>query len=117
MATTPSKEDWFKNESFLTNPAQSVANFLGHGSPSLLLCLVLVVRQHALRTFNALTETVLKRVVTFTFFDMPCDRQTDHLGNRMTVDRCDRVQLLGLLGRKANSHCLDRFHVHILRLA
>ena len=73
--------------------------------------LFLVVRQHALRTLDALTEAILKHVVTFAFFDMSCDCQADHLRNRLTLDGRDRVQFLCLVGRQANCHRFERFHV------
>ena len=69
-----------------------------------------------LSALNALTEAVLERAVTFTFFDMLRDSHTYYLGNWLTVDGCDRVKLLRLLGRKANRHGFDRFHGLILRL-
>ena len=72
--------------------------------------LFLVVRQHALRTLDALTEAILKHIVTFAFFDMSCDCQADHLRNRLTLDGRERVQFLCLVGRQANGHRFERFH-------
>ena len=72
--------------------------------------LFLVVRQHALRTLDALTEAILKHVVSFAFFDMSCDCQADHLRDRLTLDGRDRVQFLCLVGRQANGHRFERFH-------
>ena len=54
----------------------------------------LVVRQHSLRPFNALAEHVLKRGVALALLDVLRDRGADHMRNRLTIDRRDRVQLL-----------------------
>ena len=96
---------WYTLSPPLTQP---VPPLLGVRSRS--LPLFLVVRQHALRTLDALTEAILEHVVTFPFFDMSCDCQADHLRNRLTLDGRDRVQFLCLVGRQANCHCFEWFH-------
>ena len=61
------------------------------GGQRRLLALIFVVRQHALRTLDALAEAILKHAVTFAVLDVSCDCQADYLRNRLTVDGCDRV--------------------------
>ena len=56
----------------------------------------------------------MKRIVLFAFLDMVSDSHADHFRDRLTIDSCDHVQFLCLVGRQANCHCLDSLHDRIV---
>ena len=80
---------------FLLHPEQLAPQARGVGAGILLL----VIRQHALRTFNALTKGILEQAIPFAFLNVSSDCQADHLRNRLLVNSSDGVQFLRLFGR------------------
>ena len=77
---------------------------------------LLAVGQHQLRAINPLTEAILKRIVLLAFLDMASDSVADDFRDWLTIDSCDHVQFLCLVGRQANCHCLDSLHSRILEI-
>lgn len=72
--------------------------------------LLLAVRQHALRTFNALTQAVLEPAVPFALLYVSSNRQTNDLRNRLPINSRYGIELLRLFSRETNGHCSERFH-------
>ena len=75
---------------------------------------LLAVGQHPLGTINPLAEAILKRIILLAFLYMASDSRADNLGDWLTIDSCDHVQFLCLVGRQANCHCLDSLHTWIV---
>ena len=56
----------------------------------------------------------MKRIILLAFLYMASDSRADNLGDWLTIDSCDHVQFLCLVGRQANCHCLDSLHTWIV---
>ena len=53
---------------------------------------------------NPLSKTFLKRLVTLALLYVPRNCHSNDLRNRPSVDGCNHVQLLRLIGREAYCH-------------
>lgn len=76
--------------------------------------LFLLVRQHALGTLDALSQTVLELSIAFPISDVLGDGGADNLRDWLVIHRRHGLQLLGLIGRQANRHRFSGFHDPIL---
>lgn len=70
------------------------------------------LRQHLLRTLDALAEAALELCILLPGLDVLGDRGTHDLGNRHGVHASNRFQLLGLLLSEANGHRFRGLHGH-----
>ena len=63
---------------------------------------LLVAGQHPPVAINPLAEAILKHIVLLAFLDMTSNSHADDLRDWLTIDSCDHVQFLCLVGRQAN---------------
>lgn len=73
-----------------------------------------LVFEHATGALDPVPQPILEPCVLLPILDVLRNGRANDLGDRLVIDRGDRLKLLGLLGGQSDGHGLGRFHSTIV---